>query len=149
MPPGATSSEAAVSLSPSFSFKGGMFAWLSPGAEEAGVFVQVFKASLKQIGSIKPFLFSFLHSPVTSIDPGLSTGTEYAGCVCTFLQRDNRGSLVYRNGLCYGGLELRGCPGTSSPLRFWCVEDFHLNSSPQLGLAPLLPYLECIPAIVR
>lgn len=30
----------------------------------------------------------------------------------------------------------------------WCLEDFHLNSLPQLGLAPLWPYLECIPAIV-
>lgn len=52
-----------------------MFALLSPGTKEAGVFVQVLKVSLKQIGLIKSFLFSPLHSPVTRIDPGLSTGT--------------------------------------------------------------------------
>lgn len=32
-----------------------MFALFLPGAEEAGVFVQVFRASLKQIGLIKSF----------------------------------------------------------------------------------------------
>lgn len=102
MPPGETGSEAAVSLSPHFTFKDRCL--LLSGAEEAGVFVQVFKASLKQIGLIKSFLFCFLHSPVTHIDPGLSSGAEYAGCVCTFRQRDNRGSLVYRNGPCYDEL---------------------------------------------
>lgn len=67
-----------------------MFALLCLGAEEGGVFVQVFKVPLKSTGLIKSFLFSFLHSSVTCIDLGLSTGSEYAGCVCTFLQIDNR-----------------------------------------------------------
>lgn len=57
---------------------------------------------------IKSFLFSFLHSSVTCIDLGLSTETEYSGCVCTFLQIDNRGSLVYRNRLWYDGPGPRG-----------------------------------------
>lgn len=73
-----------------------MFALLS--AEAAGVFVQVFKVSLKSTGSIKSFPFSFRHSSVSRIDPGLSTGTESAGCVCTFLQIDHRGSLCIGTG---------------------------------------------------
>lgn len=44
-----------MSLFSALSFKGEMFALFLPGAEEAGVFVQVFRASLKQIGLIKSF----------------------------------------------------------------------------------------------
>lgn len=144
-PPGGTGFVATASLSLHVSFKGHVFALFSPALKKQ-VCLCRFKVTLNRLDKIFPFLFSSFFC--SCIDPGLSTGAQYAGCVCTFLQIDNRGSLFYRNRLCYDEPGPRGWPATSSPLRFWCLEDFHLNSFPQLGLAPLWPYLECIPAIV-
>lgn len=76
-----------------------MFALLPRGPEKAGVFVLVFKAALGYTGSIKAFLFSFLHAPITVLiqafrRPGV------CGCVCTFLQTDNPGSQPHTDRLC-------------------------------------------------
>lgn len=49
-----------------------MFALLPHGPEKAGVFVLAFKVSLKQTGSIKSFLFSFLHAPITVLIQGFA-----------------------------------------------------------------------------
>lgn len=71
-----------------------MFAPLSPALKKQVCLCR----SLGHLLSKRPFLFSFLHSSVTLIDVGLSTGTEYAGCVCTLLQTDNRGARCMETG---------------------------------------------------
>ena len=73
-----------------------MFALFLPGAEEAGVFVQVFRASLKQIGLIKSFFpLSFILLLLLLIQ--VFPRAQSMLVVFVYFCRDNCGSLLYRN----------------------------------------------------